>query len=153
MHHWLWIAGVMLQAQRVTLSYSHFVLKLITCMPLKITEEVPKDGILDIHVRYFPGKPMCCMTWIMIVCSTVSKAFAKSSFKMIISRLIWWHWWIYWKLQARQSWIVLLLIKLYWLSCSTQNIFRWLKMGHDWMVVPNVIEMSFLLYILLIHTR
>jgi hypothetical protein len=60
------------------------------------------------------GRPRLDMTWMIAWCSTKSKAFSKSSFKIMISLLDWWHWWRYSKHQARQSWMVLDLMKPYW---------------------------------------
>jgi hypothetical protein len=48
----------------------------------------------------------------------VSKAFSKSNYRMMASFLDYWHSWICSKLQAKQSWIVLVLIKPYWFLCT-----------------------------------
>ena len=41
-------------------------------------------------------------------------AFSKSNFSIIISLFDCWYWWIYSNAHAKQSWIVLVLIKPYW---------------------------------------
>ena len=50
-------------------------------------------------------------------CSTLSKAFSKSSFKMTIPFLEWWHKCKYSKAQSTQSWIVLDLLNPHWFLC------------------------------------
>ena len=91
-------------------------------VPFKRIEEKPEVKITDIHCNHLPGKPICFMIWMTSQCSMVSKALAKSSFRIIISFLLWWHWWMYSKHHAMQSWIVLLLIKPYWFLCKSCRI-------------------------------
>lgn len=50
------------------------------------------------------------------------KSFLKTSFKITISFFKWWHWWMNSHTQARQSWIVLFLMKLYWFLCTILRI-------------------------------
>jgi len=49
-------------------------------VPLSRIEEVPEASIFSIHFIYFARKPLCFMTSRMTWCSTLSKAFSKSSF-------------------------------------------------------------------------
>jgi hypothetical protein len=83
-------------------------------IPLSRTAVQAEFRMLVTHRIQLSGKPrldmICNITW----CSTKSNAFSKSSFRMVASLLDWWHWWMYSKHQAKQSWIVLDLIKPYW---------------------------------------
>ena len=82
--------------------------------PFSSTADVPEEKISLIQWIQVSGKPICCITDNIVLCSTVSKAFSKSSFRITISLLEWWHWWMNSKHQAKQSCIVLDLIKSYW---------------------------------------
>ena len=81
--------------------------------PLRSAEDIPELKSSCIHCNHFCGKPKCSIIERIVECSTVSKALAKSSLKIRTSFLDWWHWCMYWKDQAMQSWIVLLLMKPY----------------------------------------
>ena len=92
--------------------------------PLRMMEEDPKLRIKRTHCCHKSGKPRCLSIKMMASCSTVSNAFAKSRFKMIIYFLDWWHWCIYSKLQARQFWMVRERINPYWFAWSLISILR-----------------------------
>jgi hypothetical protein len=63
---------------------------------------------------------LCLSTCKITLCSNLSKAFSKSSFRITISFFDWWQRWRNWNVQARQSWIVLPLIKPSWEElCNT----------------------------------
>ena len=59
-------------------------------------------------------KPLCSIILRIVSCSTVSNAFSKSNLRMNSSCLDWLHWCRYSKVQAKQSWIALDLMKPYW---------------------------------------
>jgi hypothetical protein len=67
-----------------------------------------------------------------VECSTVSKAFSKSSLRMITSLFDGWHWWIYSWLQARQSCIVLEQMKPYWFWWTNLSITVWSRSAKIW---------------------
>ena len=90
--------------------------------PLSRIAEEPVSRMHFIHSNHFSRNPRCSIIVRIAWCSTVSKAFSKSSFRIITSLLDCWHWWIYSKHQAMQSWIVLDLMNPYWLSCSNCSI-------------------------------
>ena len=97
--------------------------KTLPCTPLSSTEEVPVLRIFLIQFVHFSPKPLALRSWIMASCSTLSKAFSKSSFRITNSFFDLWHKWRYSKAQARQSWIVLVLMKPYWFLCMSCLIF------------------------------
>ena len=105
-------------------------------IPFKMIDEVLELRILLIQPTHLSQKPLnlriCRIAW----CSTLSKAFSKSSFKMTISFLEWWQRWRNWNVQARQSWIVLLFIKPYWLM--------WISLRMtDWSMMERILVMHF----------
>jgi len=57
--------------------------------PFNKTEELAVDNITDTHLIQSFRKPIANIMSAMVVCSTVSKAFEKSSFKIMISLLVW----------------------------------------------------------------
>jgi hypothetical protein len=57
-------------------------------VPPSRIEEVPEERIALIHDNHFAGKPKASIMLRMALCSTVSKAFAKSSFRITISLLL-----------------------------------------------------------------
>jgi hypothetical protein len=81
--------------------------------PLTNTEEVPVSSIIFTQKMNFSGNPMALKTSFIASCSIESKAFSKSSLRIIVGFLDALHWWIYSKDQAMQSWIVLPLMKPY----------------------------------------
>ena len=91
---------------------------LFPSFPLRRTEEVVVERMFLIHVIHL--FPKLIASWIVVIalCSTLSNAFSKSSFTMT-TFLDWWQRCIYSKAQARQSWMVLVLINPYW--------FLWIK--------------------------
>lgn len=50
--------------------------------PFKRTDEVPDWNIISIHCNHFDPKPLCFITCNISLCSTLSKAFPKSSLRM-----------------------------------------------------------------------
>ena len=72
-------------------------------MPLSNTEEDPDERISLTHPIHLSSKPLCLSICKITSCSTVSKAFAKSSFRMMIGLFDCLHWWIYSKAQAKLS--------------------------------------------------
>ena len=86
------------------------------------TAEVPDLRIDSIHDLHFNPKPLWAKTSKITLCSILSNAFSKSNFRTTISFLEWWHKWRYSKDQARQSWIVLVLMKPYWFWCTSWRI-------------------------------
>lgn len=90
--------------------------------PFKSTEEDAVVNNILIHLSHLCGNPRLSIIKRIEECSTVSKALAKSSLRIKISFLDWWHWCMYWKDQARQSWIVLFLINPYWLRCISSRM-------------------------------
>jgi hypothetical protein len=64
-------------------------LKSFPAVPLRSTEEVAVDNSSSIYLNHFGGKPLACSISKMVECSTRSKAFSKSSFRIIISLLEW----------------------------------------------------------------
>ena len=89
--------------------------------PLSRMEEKPEEKITLIQFNHKSGKPSWAIMLNMVECSTVSKALAKSNFRMIICLLLWWHWWMNSKIQAKQSCMVLPLMKQYWFACKNSN--------------------------------
>ena len=83
-------------------------------VPFKRIAEVPVSKILLTQLHQVDVKPRWCSMHKMVLCSIVSKAFSKSSLRMIISCLEYWHWWMYSNDQARQSCIVLFFMNPYW---------------------------------------
>jgi hypothetical protein len=55
--------------------------------PFNRIADDPEERTALTQFSHLSVKPMCCMTWMIDECSTVSKAFLKSNFKMIISLL------------------------------------------------------------------
>jgi hypothetical protein len=71
--------------------------------PFNRTTDVPElrmESIQDLH--YMP-KPLCAIISKITLCSTLSKAFSKSSFRTIISFFEWWHRWRYSKDHVKRS--------------------------------------------------
>ena len=85
--------------------------------PFKRTEEEPVDKMLLIQPVQRASKPVHCKILRMASCSSVSKAFVKSSLRRMMGHLDALHWWIYSKHQARQYWIERQWRKPYWLRC------------------------------------
>jgi hypothetical protein len=56
-------------------------------IPFKRIEEVPEDKIESAHSNHFLGKPLYFITSKRASCSTVSKALAKSHFRITIGFL------------------------------------------------------------------
>ena len=86
--------------------------------PLRSTEEVPEFSMSWIHPTHLVPKPLCRRIWSIAGCSIMSKAFSKSSLRMINFFLEVLQMCKYSKAQTRQSWIVLVLIKPYWFLCT-----------------------------------
>jgi hypothetical protein len=74
--------------------------------------------ILSIELIQISGRPSWAIINKITWCSTRSKAFSKSNYRIIAFLLEWWHWWMYSKHQTRQSWIVLVQMKPYWFLCT-----------------------------------
>ena len=87
--------------------------------PFKITDEDPELRMALIQEIHLLPKPLASMILRIASCSILSKAFSKSSFRMTSSFFDLWQMWRYSRAQARQSFIVLDLIKPYW--------FWWIK--------------------------
>ena len=60
-------------------------LKVFPGIPLRSTDDVPDPRMFSIHFIQFDGNPLCFITSRMDWCSTLLKAFSKSSFRMTIS--------------------------------------------------------------------
>jgi hypothetical protein len=104
--------------------------------PLRTTEVVAYWRIEVVHCNHWSLNPNCCIICRIQVCSIVSKALMKSSFKITISLLDCWHWCIYLKGQAKQSWMVLHLMNSYW--------FWWTRgIITDWILSPNNLVIIF----------
>jgi len=65
-------------------------LNIFPSVPLSRIEDLPEVRIFSIQFIHFAGKPLCFMTWRLTWCSTLSKAFSKSSFRITISFLECW---------------------------------------------------------------
>jgi len=88
--------------------------------PLSNTaDQVPEFRMFFIQFIHMLGKPKWFLISKIAWCSTVSNAFSKSSLSIMTSLLNWWHWWMYSKLHAKQSWMVLVLMKKYWFLCTS----------------------------------
>jgi hypothetical protein len=83
--------------------------------PFNKTKDVPELKISFIHDSPLSPKPFLLMISSIAPCSILSKAFSKSSLRIISSFLDVWHRCRYSKDQAKQSWMVLVLINPYWL--------------------------------------
>jgi hypothetical protein len=55
--------------------------------PLRSTEVVAEERIYCTHLVHFALNPSCCIIWIMVVSSIVSKALVKSILRITISLL------------------------------------------------------------------
>ena len=92
----------------------HLHLNCLPNRPFRSTEDDPVGRISLIQAIHFASKPLCWRIYKISSCSTVSKAFAKSSFKMMMGIFDCLHWCIYSKAQPRLSWIALLFKNPYW---------------------------------------
>lgn len=90
--------------------------------PFNRTAEVQVERVFLIHKHHLLGKPLASKICTIAECSTISKAFSKSSLRIMISLLEWWHWWRYSKAQPKQSCIVLLCRNPYWFLWITWRI-------------------------------
>ena len=100
--------------------------------PFRSSADEPEPSMLMIQSTHLLGKPRCIIICIMAWCATVSKAFSKSNLRMMTSLLDWWHWWIYSKLQAKQSCIVLDLMKPYWFLWIRAIMIFWRRLLEFW---------------------
>jgi hypothetical protein len=82
-------------------------------VPLSKTEVVAEFMRDSTHKIHLAGKPLAMSVSNTMENSTRSKAFSKSSFRITISLLDWWHWCRNSKAHPRQSYMVLPLIKPY----------------------------------------
>jgi len=87
--------------------------KVLPGTPFNRTVDVPELRMELIPDHHFMSKPLCAITSKITLCSILSKAFSKSSFRTIISFFEWWHRWRYSNDHAMQSWMVLVLMKPY----------------------------------------
>ena len=89
--------------------------------PLSKIDDTPGLKILSTQLTHLLEKPLCLRTCKITWCSMLSKAFSKSSFKMTISFLEWWQRWKNYA-QSRQYWMVLSLMKPYYLHEPTVEL-------------------------------
>jgi hypothetical protein len=88
--------------------------RLLPGTQFKRTEVDALLKIFEVQFSQFSLKPRCFIMRRIVECSMVSKSLVKSSLMVRISCLDCWQWWMYSKAHARQSWIVLVLMKPYW---------------------------------------
>lgn len=106
--------------------------------PLKRTCEVVVERIILIQLHHFCPKPLYWSSFITSPCSTISKAFSKSSFKRIISSFDFWQEFRYSCAQARQSWIVLVLMNPYWFLWTISLITICSQMAKSFVIIFRV---------------
>jgi len=88
--------------------------KVFPLTPLRMTAKVPELKMRCIHWIRLSGNLFCSIILIIKLCSTLSKAFSKSSLRMTISLLDWWQRCRNNRDQAKQSCMHLCLMKPYW---------------------------------------
>lgn len=71
--------------KRITLSHPPLHWKLFPGMPFNNTEEDPDCKIIWIHLTHLVGNHLCAITYKITWCLILSKAFSKSSFKIMTS--------------------------------------------------------------------
>lgn len=86
--------------------------------PFSRTEEVLELRIDFIQLIQFWPKPRLTIIWMIAVCSILSNAFSKFNLMITCSFLDLWQICRYSRAQARQSCIVLFLMKPYWFLCT-----------------------------------
>ena len=127
-HHWLHTGVTQLLAQRGGVTVDHLVWHHIyiwigsLALHLKWWKWILRSGLTLSTLATKVEKPRCCIIGIITSCSTVSKVLAKSNLRIKISFWVCWHWCMYSKLQAKQSWMVRERIKPYWLAYKRSKI-------------------------------
>jgi hypothetical protein len=97
-------------------------LKVFPGIPFNNTAECPELRMLWIHPIHYSENPLCLITSKITWCSSLSKAFSISNLRTITFFLDLWHKCRNWNAHARQSWMVLPLMKPYWFWCTSCRI-------------------------------